>query len=452
MKKFFIKSVLLFLFAVLSVPCFSIDVDIPDELQDDRNLPREERIKRHQKRVQLILEARKKQREEEKRRRLEEEKGRREEAVQKKKESPAKPPGEPSGMISIPTTASQAFAHTILHFYPFDKTVILGKNFLTDMELFNLHRKPIKGMRVKITFDPRFIVPVYVNDHEIKDLLMDAPYYEVNMEEGNIVYDCRFKEPQPLDGLNLLRIVWNPIRVTDHCEISFDLSENNTAIFSEEKDILGIPQSDSDGIIPTGITILSESRKNSAKIQVDADLQKLIGKKIPGTQSGDVTLKLRPEKKTVTIGEEFDVDILLSNPEAEIIDNLSLLIRYDPAKLKVVDQDKRNWINQGVNIHDGFARKKFPFDYHIRNEAHNQQGYIEYRMGSSLQNPPPSGAFARIRFEALAPADNTIIYFDRTDSRRYPDTVVTYLGENLLSPEQWTNRELALTSVRINVP
>ncbi|HQH12929.1 MAG TPA: hypothetical protein PLS31_10925, partial [Candidatus Sumerlaeota bacterium] len=46
--------------------------EIPDELKDDRDLPREERILRHQKRVQLILEQRQKAKEEERQRQIEE--------------------------------------------------------------------------------------------------------------------------------------------------------------------------------------------------------------------------------------------------------------------------------------------------------------------------------------------------------------------------------------------
>jgi len=43
--------IILTLGACLLGRALAVDVDIPDDLKDDRELPREERIRRHQKRV-----------------------------------------------------------------------------------------------------------------------------------------------------------------------------------------------------------------------------------------------------------------------------------------------------------------------------------------------------------------------------------------------------------------
>jgi len=117
---------------LIFVMCFSLvngalalDVDIPEDLEDDRNLPREERIRRHQKRVQLILEARKKSKEEERQRLLEEARAKAQKAsAAKKKTTPSRPPAAPPGKpgdapsdaLSFTPLSSKTLAQTILYF------------------------------------------------------------------------------------------------------------------------------------------------------------------------------------------------------------------------------------------------------------------------------------------------------------------------------------------------
>jgi len=102
-----------------------------------------------------------------------------------------------------------------------------------------------------------------------------------------------------------------------------------------------------------------------------------------------------------------------------------------------VDWDKRNWITQGINIQDGFAHKKYPFDFHLRNDANNFRGSIDYRMGSSRMNPFPTGELAKIRFKAVAPAEKTLILFERSKHPDPPNTSITTMGREKLSPAQW---------------
>jgi len=438
-----------FLLVLLPALCPALDVDIPDDLKDDRNLPREERIQRHQKRVQLILEARKKAKEEERLKKLKEARKKATESKAPSRNVSEKEEVEKPPPASFAPASSNVLAHTILHFYPFDKTVIAGKNFLTDMELFNLDRQDIQELKVRITFDPRFLHPVMVNDSEINSLMSEPPEYHVDIVNGYIDYACKFMQPLPLDGFNLLRIVWNAAKPTDFCEISFDLSNEKTLVISQGEDILGIPTSPDDGIIPTGITIKSSSKKGEDKILFDPALARAKRGMLPELQEGNVSLKLHCDKRRIPVGKTFEVSVFISNPEAVIFDNLSLLIQFDPAVLRVIDWDKRNWISQGINIHDGFARDKFPFDYHLRNRANNQSGTIDYRMGFSRLDPLPTGELARIRFQAMAPVENSEITFDHYSASRYPNTSVRAMGRDVLSPEQWVDP--LLKGIRIGV-
>lgn len=436
------------------------EVVIPDELKDDRNLPREERILRHQKRVQLILEQRTKEKEEERKRQLEEAHQKAREAAETLRKQQMLPPREtrPSKespregaeSLSIPVPTSNIMASTILHFYPFDVTVKMGDKFLTDLQILNTDRQGIEELRIKITYDSRFIIPILVNDSEIAPLLKTPALYRADNERGEIMYECTFKTPQVLDGLNILRIVWKALKTTDFTEIGFDLAGGETALKAKGKDILGIPVMPMDGVIPTGVTINSSDKKGEEKIQVDPSLENLVRKHLSEKPAQHITLCFKCDKKTITIGEMFDVSIILSNPDAESFDCLALYMRFDPDVLRVVDWDKGNWITLWTNIQDGFARRKFPFDYHLRNNADNYLGRIEYRMGTSQDSPMPSGEFARIRFRAIASAEKTNIFFVHDKGARFPNTSVSSLGQEILSDEQWTNPLLSGIIIQVN--
>lgn len=452
--KNFLKSLLpiLSVLLILTLSVSALDIDIPPELKDDRSLPREERIKRHQKRVQLILEARKNAREEERKRQLEESRQKAEAARSTKKDTarnrpePSQPDSSPA--LSIESSSNNVLASTILHFYPFDKTVAVGKNFLTDLQLFNMDSRKIEQLNVKIMFDPRFIVPVMINDNQIHDQLAGDPDYSIDMENGEITYGGVFNEPFSLDNVDILRIAWKTLRQTDYTELTFDLSNDHTQIIANGKDILGTENEKYDGIIPTGIIILDDIKDKKGKIQLDHELMKNLDKRPPLMQPGKITLKLESDTKVVRPGEVFDVSVHISNPEAEIFDKLSMYIRYNPEILKVIDYDKRNWIRKGVNIFDGFARRKFPFDYHLRNEANNYLGTIDYRMGTSRLDPFPSGEIARIRFQAVNAGKKASISFAQTSSRS-PDTSITSMGKDLLAPEQWLDDDFQELNITI---
>jgi len=448
--------------------CFSLvngalalDVDIPEDLEDDRNLPREERIRRHQKRVQLILEARKKSKEEERQRLLEEARAKAQKAsAAKKKTTPSRPPAAPPGKpgdapsdaLSFTPLSSKTLAQTILYFYPFDKSVILGENFLTDMELLNLNLSPIESLKVKIKFDPVYLSPVYVNDYAISSFLKTEPFYKVNLSEGYILYQCEFDTPQTLEDMDVLRIVWKSLKSTDFTEIDFDLADNATALLVEGKDILGISNTPYDGIIPTGISIMSPMKKKDNGLRVDPELKKGNRWNKEKENPRNITLHMETPKKALHTGDKFDVSLFLSNPESEIIDKLSLYLKFDPNVVRVVDWDKRNWISKGVNIQDGFARKAYPFDFHLRNDANNFSGTIDYRMGSSFNYVFPTGEFARIRFRVVKPTEGTQISFVRRPNSRYPNTSISSMGEERLSSMQWEEDKLKELSIQVVNP
>lgn len=416
---------LLGLFLIKSI--FALEVEIPEDLKDDRTLPREERIRRHQKRVQLILDARKKTKDEEQKRQVRETQPRKPE-----------PPPPPSDGLSFSPTSNKALAQTILHFFPFDTTVTVGENFLTDMVIFNMDNLPIDFLKVTINFSPNLIKPIFVNDYAISEKLESPALYKIDMQKGHIIYECRFNTSQILDGDDILRIVWQALQSTELTEISFDLTEKATFLLSDGKDVLGAPYTKNDGIIPTGVTILSDTKSRNDFLIVDKEILFHAGLTPSLEIKGYMFLNLETERKVFQTGDIFDVSILISNPEGQASDKLSFLIRFDPKVLKVLDWDKKNRISAGINIQDGFARKRYPFDFHIRNDVSNFTGTIDYRMGSSIPEIFPSGEVAKIRFQAIAaPSEQTTVFLIHNNNTRGPNTSLTLMGEELISPEQW---------------
>lgn len=170
---------------------------------------------------------------------------------------------------------------------------------------------------------------------------------------------------------------------------------------------------------------------------------------VPG--DGSIQLTFQTPLKPVKEGETFPVHILFKNPNAINIDNLSLDIRFDANVLKVVDYDDENWITRDINIFDGNYHEKFPFDYHIKNQAYNQTGRIIYKMGVSKSDVLiHEGILATIRFYALAPADKTSIKFYVTPYQSDSEgTAITYMGNNVLGKDKDRYAGLANAQVRV---
>ncbi len=455
MKRFLSLALPLFLL-MFSAFCLAQDVDIPDDLKDDRTLPREERIARHQKRVQLILEARQKAKEEEQKKKDEEARLARQQQQQQQPGQPGPqgvpPQAVPQEQASLAPAAMQISSTNILHFYPFDINTVVGQNFLTDMELFNPEMVGIEELRVKILFDPRYIQPIMFNDNEIHDLGKGNAKFEADLKNGEITYSKTFDTPQALEGKSLIRIAWQALKETEFTEITFDVSRENTALIVMGEDVLGAPSEKGDGIIPTGVIISPEQTSLQGSFQVDSAFDTMFSKRPPLEQSQNITLSLETEASVIQAGEIFDVSVILNNAEGAVFDKLSLYIRFDPRHIKVVDWDEKNWIKKGINIHDGFARRRYPFDYHIRNEADNYLGMITYSMGTSLVESFPSGMFAKIRFQALSPVEKTEVRFVQNPGSRLPATAVTSAGRDLLAPHHFLGEGLGNLNLQINMP
>jgi len=144
--------------------------------------------------------------------------------------------------------------------------------------------------------------------------------------------------------------------------------------------------------------------------------------------SAMVNLSMEPSSQNVAVGDQFTVDMILSNPGSEQLTSLGVWVTFDPSFLEVVDTDIDNWITDGTNVLDGPYHSVFNWDFHGWNNADNTLGGISYSEGSALNSVSGSGAFAQINFLAKAPVTGTAISYLVTGTKLIEDTYVIDLS------------------------
>lgn len=147
----------------------------------------------------------------------------------------------------------------------------------------------------------------------------------------------------------------------------------------------------------------------------------------------DTAIRLVPTRDQVQVGEEFDVLVELVNPNQVAFDSVLLYMLYDHRVLEAVDRDDNNWITQGINIHDGDYRDKFPLELCKANRIDPKTGEIIYSMATFHEPVSASGVFASIRFRALRPVKSTNLLFGFNLPNRFPTTGIFRRQQDLLA-------------------
>jgi hypothetical protein len=118
-------------------------------------------------------------------------------------------------------------------------------------------------------------------------------------------------------------------------------------------------------------------------------------------ESYDTAIRLIPTREQVQVGEEFDVQIELVNPNQVSFDSVSLYMLYDNRVLEAVDRDDNNWITAGITVHDGASHDKFPLEMSKSNRINPKSGKssIPWRLFTNRSAPRAfSPAFDSRRF------------------------------------------------------
>jgi hypothetical protein len=428
-------------FFLTIVLCFPLFVSAQTDTSGQRPMTeREKQILEHERRIQAILDQRKKEREAQQQRLLEEK--RQEESMQKARQQAAAAPRAPATLsrTAVPRAPAPGkpvqFARTglstvILYIDPLDATVKEGDQFASDVRLYAEGTFSCDSLAISLSYDRNCIEPVRVYDYALRPLVIGDPDFSVDQSVGTIHYAAKFKKPEALGKEPLLTILWRARSAAEFTTVHFLFGTDGTRLDLNGTDQLGTALSPEDGTISASVTILPKAPLRGKVLPPTTDLA-LTFSGDWDNMLGKVNLRLQGPARQVKIHEVFFVDVMLTNPYQIPCDNVSLWVRFDPDKLEVLDYDRRNWISLGTNILDGFAHESFPFNYHKRNEADNLHGEIFYDMGLSSPLPLPSGAFARIKFRAKAPADSTDIWLARSRNNSFPTSDVAYLGQSLL--------------------
>ena len=426
-----------------------------EDLSDDPNLSRQERIRRHKLRLQKLVtqyqtEAaeRQQQRETEGLTALEAQRQQLEAAARTGTAPPqrmaprpttaqriARPTGRPSG-ATLSTQGAVAFrvSRAIVYISPFQALSRVGDSLNTEVRLSNRSNLPFDEIALHLEYDPLVVAPETVNDAAIYDFLADAPELRVNSSKGELHYSARLRESLTITTATLLAIRWRALNPILYSEITFGPGEKGTRIGEGKGNILGFVAGGvhSAGTLPAAVVISPRSDSPRSLMPPFSEIA------IAGIDER-VRLRLESESESVAQDQEWIVSLALDNDAALPFNNLCLRILFDPAKLQVVDWHQGNWIRQGINIYDGFAHETYPFEVHRANLVDNKQGEILYHVGSRAARFFPSGELARIKFTALADASLADVFFDFEDPQRADETVVTdvdFLGSSVLFASQ----------------
>jgi len=202
-------------------------------------------------------------------------------------------------------------------------------------------------------------------------------------------------------------------------------AELGTGLFLNDEDRLGLPLLPGDGTISRWVTIFSEKPTKDRVRSLDRD--ELAQEEVYRTQ-----LRLVPDADQVVIGDEFDVQIELDNPDHDQFDQVSLLIAYNPRVLEVVDYDENNIIARGLNIHDGSYRDRFPFDLGLTNKVDPEKGLIDYRIRGYREPLRSEGTLASIRFRALKSTSKTTLRIIYSPEGKDPTTGLFFRLQDVL--------------------
>jgi len=318
----------------------------------------------------------------------------------------------------------------VVFFQPADAVVEEGALCATGVMIRCRAQRSFNTVELVFSFDPAFLRPVTVYDDELRPLAAEAPMFETDVNAGLIRYSVRLVRPMGFFSQRLLTIVWKALKPVDSTVVDLQTPDVRSSIRLGAKDILTEELLPRGGLIPLGLSIVP--RASNVK-QGFLPPGPAAAYAIPYFSKGQVWLELAGPDQPVPAGEEFDVRVLLHNPDQTLFDTLSLWIRFPPQRVEILDWDRGNWIRMGVNIHDAPAHGLFPFDFHLANEVVQETGEIFYRMGVTHTRASSEGLVAEIRARALAPASVHDFQFAYGPPGGLRTTEVSFLGAGVLS-------------------
>jgi hypothetical protein len=304
---------------------------------------------------------------------------------------------------------------------------------MLEVAISNPRKMEFDRFSVSLSFDPQTLELLDVDDAPLSGMLNPAipPVIELG-KAGQLSFAAQLTEPVNWARRELLTVHFRALSSTPRTIVEFVTSAGETMLLNGENIILGDSGGGFDrGTLGATVIVRPEGGMGGdANWTFDREVRSMIQ---PETSSRSfVTIALSTQNQSVAVGEVFDVQLLLDNPDALPLELLSVVLRFDPELLQVVDADEGNAIHQGVNINDGPYREAFPFTSHLQNTVDNGRGRIAYAVATGQPNLLATrGRMATIRFQALAAADFAPVWFDQ-DARGAVSSEALARGANVL--------------------
>lgn len=362
--------------------------------------------------------------------------------------TPPPPPSAASaaGQASAPK-AARSEARSMIYFRPFDSIVNAGDTFATSV-MADTKEGSADEVSVLIHYPAGVLNPLAL-DHSELDTMADSDIeYFHNERDGQIYLHAKLKEPQKLAARRLLQIYWEALSPVGSTDIKFEFKPKlSTALLLKGSNILGTGMETHDGVI--NATVMVRPKKTKPVVQQITDRDVLVTTNRVVAPQPSMDMRLVASKTSIRQGQEFDVNVMLDNNAHAPLDTLKLYLQFDPAVLEVVDSDSGNWIRKGINIVDGFAHERFPFNFHRLNLVDNEKGYILYEEATDSSPIRSSGIVARIRMRAKQAAESTDVVLVENAPGASPTTEVSYLHKSMLTNAKEQLAARAGVSLRI---
>ncbi|MFB3785646.1 MAG: cohesin domain-containing protein [bacterium] len=254
---------------------------------------------------------------------------------------------------------------------------------------------------------------------------------EVDAVKGMIRFEAESVGQTSKDSGLIAQIQFMPLRVTS-TSLSFVFSDpfggetegqgQWTALTLKGADQLGSRFMEADGVVNLNLNVFETLEKAREKPSVK-DLKAQSKNVSEDAAAFGTQITLVPRQEQIDVGDEVDVDVVLDNPHAEMIDAVSLLIAYNPRVFEAVDLDD---FSPGVNLSDEEYRAKFPFDFPMVNEIETDKGVIDYRKKTVKKPIRADGVFATFRLRAVRPTTKTTFRVFLNEKGEEPTTGAFY--------------------------
>lgn len=304
----------------------------------------------------------------------------------------------------------------ILLLKPGRATVAVDDIFTLKVQVSNPRKLKYDRLIVALSYDRHALEALELDDSPLSGALDPfAPPVKDLAQAGRITFAAQFAEPVDWSRRDVLAIRFRALNSLPLAKVEFLNGEGETALLEGDNIVLGESKGGFDrGTLGATVTVRSQGAAGAAGIFGASFANEVRSLTRQGrSASSFVTMGLSAKKKSVSVGEVFDVQLLLDNPDHLPLELIRVALRFDPKLLRVIDTDSDNVIHQGININDGSYRVKFPFDSHLRNSADNARGKIDYSVATG--NPQllaTRGRLATIRFQALTASDFVPVWFD----------------------------------------